>query len=90
MVSPGILGIGIGGTPEKAMLLAKESLMDPVNIQELIERGPQNKVEELRLELYEKVNSLGIGAQGLGGLTTVVRYQNHGLPYSRLRHYRLR
>ncbi|MEI7530446.1 MAG: fumarate hydratase [Betaproteobacteria bacterium] len=69
---PGILGIGIGGTPEKAMLLAKESLMDPVNIQDLIEKGPQNKVEELRLELYEKVNSLGIGAQGLGGLTTVV------------------
>jgi fumarate hydratase class I len=69
---PGILGIGIGGTPEKAMLLAKESLMDPVNIQDLIEKGPQNKVEELRLELYEKVNALGIGAQGLGGLTTVV------------------
>jgi len=69
---PGILGIGIGGTPEKAMLLAKESLMDPVNIHDLIEKGPQNKVEELRLELFEKVNSLGIGAQGLGGLTTVV------------------
>jgi fumarate hydratase class I len=69
---PGILGIGIGGTPEKAMLLAKESLMDPVNIHDLIEKGPQNKVEELRLELFDKVNSLGIGAQGLGGLTTVV------------------
>lgn len=69
---PGILGIGIGGTPEKAMLLAKESLMDPVNIYDLLENGPQNKVEELRLELFEKVNSLGIGAQGLGGLTTVV------------------
>ncbi|SMC34146.1 fumarate hydratase [Polynucleobacter kasalickyi] len=69
---PGILGIGIGGTPEKAMLLAKESLMDPINIHDLIEKGPQNKVEELRLELFEKVNSLGIGAQGLGGLTTVV------------------
>jgi fumarate hydratase class I len=69
---PGILGIGIGGTPEKAMLLAKESLMDPVNIHDLIENGPQNKVEELRLELFDKVNSLGIGAQGLGGLTTVV------------------
>ncbi len=69
---PGILGIGIGGTPEKAMLLAKESLMDPVNIHNLIEKGPQNKVEELRLELFDKVNSLGIGAQGLGGLTTVV------------------
>jgi len=69
---PGILGIGIGGTPEKAMLLAKESLMDPVDIYELIERGPKNKIEELRIELFEKVNALGIGAQGLGGLTTVV------------------
>ncbi len=69
---PGMLGIGIGGTAEKAMLLAKESLMDPVDIQELIARGAQNRVEELRLELYEKVNALGIGAQGLGGLTTVV------------------
>ncbi len=69
---PGMLGIGIGGTAEKAMILAKESLMDPVDIQELIARGPQNRVEELRIELYEKVNALGIGAQGLGGLTTVV------------------
>ncbi|HET8704717.1 MAG TPA: fumarate hydratase [Pseudomonadales bacterium] len=69
---PGMLGIGIGGTAEKAMLLAKEVLMDPVDIHELIARGPQNRVEELRLELFEKVNALGIGAQGLGGLTTVV------------------
>ena len=69
---PGMLGIGIGGTAEKAMLLAKESLMDPVDIHELQARGPQNRVEELRLELFEKVNALGIGAQGLGGLTTVV------------------
>ena len=69
---PGILGIGIGGTPEKAMLLAKESLMAPVDIHDLIALGPQNRVEELRLELYDKVNSLGIGAQGLGGLTTVL------------------
>jgi fumarate hydratase class I len=69
---PGILGLGIGGTPEKAMYLAKKSLMDPINIQELQARGPQNRVEELRLELYEKVNALGIGAQGLGGLTTVL------------------
>jgi fumarate hydratase class I len=69
---PGILGIGIGGTPEKAMLLAKESLMAPVDIHELQARGAKNRVEELRLELYEKVNALGIGAQGLGGLTTVV------------------
>ncbi len=69
---PGMLGIGIGGTAEKAMLLAKESLMEHIDIQELIERGPANKVEELRIELYEKVNALGIGAQGLGGLTTVL------------------
>ena len=69
---PGILGIGIGGTPEKAMLLAKESLMAPVDLHELRERGPANRIEELRLELYEKVNALGIGAQGLGGLTTVL------------------
>ncbi|MDO1530603.1 fumarate hydratase [Fulvimonas sp. R45] len=69
---PGMLGIGIGGTAEKAMLLAKESLMEHIDIQELIARGPQNRVEELRIELYEKVNALGIGAQGLGGLTTVL------------------
>ncbi|MBK6631701.1 MAG: fumarate hydratase [Betaproteobacteria bacterium] len=69
---PGILGIGIGGTPEKAMLLAKESLMAPVDIHDLIARGPKTRTEELRLELYEKVNALGIGAQGLGGLTTVL------------------
>jgi fumarate hydratase, class I len=69
---PGMLGIGIGGTAEKAMLLAKEALMEPIDIQELIARGPQNRAEELRLELYEKVNALGIGAQGLGGLTTVL------------------
>ncbi|MCP5013986.1 MAG: fumarate hydratase [Ketobacter sp.] len=69
---PGMLGIGIGGTAEKAMVLAKESLMDPVDIHDLKKRGPSNRVEELRLELFEKVNALGIGAQGLGGLTTVV------------------
>ena len=69
---PGILGIGIGGTIDKAMCLAKESLMDPVDIHELIERGPANWVEELRLEIFEAVNDLGIGAQGLGGLTTVL------------------
>ncbi|KMT66535.1 fumarate hydratase [Catenovulum maritimum] len=69
---PGMLGIGIGGTAEKAGVLAKESLMDPVDIQELIERGPENAEEELRLEIYDRVNKLGIGAQGLGGLTTVV------------------
>jgi fumarate hydratase class I len=69
---PGMLGIGIGGTAEKAMVMAKESLMDPIDMQELIARGPQNKIEELRIELYNKINQLGIGAQGLGGLTTVL------------------
>jgi fumarate hydratase class I len=69
---PGMLGIGIGGSAEKAMLLAKESLMEHIDIHELKARGPQNRVEELRLELFEKVNALGIGAQGLGGLTTVL------------------
>ncbi len=69
---PGMLGIGIGGTAEKAALLAKKSLMEPVDIHELRARGPQNRIDELRLELMEKVNALGIGAQGLGGLTTVL------------------
>ncbi|MEJ6005140.1 fumarate hydratase [Paucibacter sp. AS339] len=69
---PGMLGIGVGGTAEKAMLMAKESLMEDIDMYELLERGPQNKLEELRIELYEKVNALGIGAQGLGGLTTVL------------------
>ena len=69
---PGMLGIGVGGTAEKAALLAKEALMDDIDMYELLERGPQNKLEELRIELYEKVNALGIGAQGLGGLTTVL------------------
>ena len=69
---PGMLGIGIGGTAEKAALLAKEVLMDPVDIYDLIERGPSNRIEELRIELFEKVNQLGIGAQGLGGLSTVL------------------
>jgi fumarate hydratase class I len=69
---PGMLGIGIGGTAEKAMLLAKESLLESIDIQELRERGASDRSEELRLELYEKVNKLGIGAQGLGGLTTVL------------------
>jgi len=69
---PGILGIGIGGTAEKAMMLAKAALMQPVDIQELQARGPANHIEELRLEILDKVNALGIGAQGLGGLTTVL------------------
>ncbi|UOA10407.1 fumarate hydratase [Methylobacter sp. S3L5C] len=69
---PGILGIGIGGTAEKAMILAKQACMGSIDIQELIARGASNALEELRLELYDKVNALGIGAQGLGGLTTVL------------------
>jgi fumarate hydratase class I len=69
---PGMLGIGIGGTAEKAMVLAKESLMAPIDMAELKLRGPKNKVEALRIELYDKVNALGIGAQGLGGLSTVL------------------
>ncbi len=69
---PGVIGIGLGGSAEKAMLLAKESLMHPIDIQQLIDKGPESETEELRLELYEKINRLGIGAQGLGGLTTVL------------------
>ncbi|WP_417596583.1 fumarate hydratase [Oceanospirillum sp.] len=69
---PGMLGLGIGGTAEKAAVMAKESLMDPIDIHELRERGPQNRAEELRLEIMDAVNELGIGAQGLGGLTTVL------------------
>jgi fumarate hydratase class I len=69
---PGILSLGIGGSPEKAMLMAKWAMMEPMNIQALVARGPSNRAEELRLELYEKVNALGIGAQGLGGLSTVL------------------
>lgn len=69
---PGMLGIGVGGTSEKAMLMAKRALMDPIDIIELKQRGPKSRLEELRLEIFEKVNALGIGAQGLGGLTTVL------------------
>lgn len=69
---PGILGIGIGGTAEKAMIMAKEALLDHIDINELQAKGAENRNEELRLELFEKVNALGIGAQGLGGLTTVL------------------
>jgi fumarate hydratase class I len=69
---PGVLGIGLGGTAEKAMLMAKESLLDHIDIQQLQKKGAENRNEELRLELFEKVNALGIGAQGLGGLTTVL------------------
>jgi fumarate hydratase, class I len=69
---PGMLGIGVGGTAEKAMLMAKESLMEPIDMAELKARGPKDKTEDLRIELYDKVNALGIGAQGLGGLSTVL------------------
>ncbi len=69
---PGMLGIGIGGTAEKAMLMAKEALMDPIDITDVIARGPATFLEEMRVELFRKVNALGIGAQGLGGLTTVL------------------
>jgi fumarate hydratase class I len=69
---PGMLGIGVGGTAEKAMLMAKEALMEPIDMAELKARGPRDKLEALRVELYDKVNALGIGAQGLGGLSTVL------------------
>jgi fumarate hydratase, class I len=69
---PGMLGVGIGGSAEKAMLLAKKSLMDPIDMPDLLKRGPKSKLEELRVEIYRRVNDLGIGAQGLGGLTTVL------------------
>ncbi|BDX06477.1 fumarate hydratase [Planctobacterium marinum] len=77
---PGMLGIGIGGTAEKAAVLAKESLMDPVDIQELMERGAETTEEKLRLEIFDRVNKLGIGAQGLGGLTTVVDIKIKSMP----------
>jgi fumarate hydratase class I len=77
---PGMLGIGIGGTAEKAGVLAKESLMDPVNIQELLDKGAETAEEKLRLEIYQRVNELGIGAQGLGGLTTVVDIKVNSVP----------
>src|SRR5690606_37494990 len=77
---PGMLGIGVGGTAEKAMLMAKAALMEDIDMYELLQRGPQNKTEELRIELYEKVNALGIGAQGLGGLTTALDVKIHTFP----------
>lgn len=77
---PGMIGIGIGGTAEKAMLLAKSSIMESIDIQALIERGPKTAAEKLRVELYEKINALGIGAQGLGGLTTVLDVKVNDYP----------
>jgi len=77
---PGMLGIGVGGTAEKAVLMAKQALMESFDMHELLARGPQNKLEELRIEIYEKVNALGIGAQGLGGLTTVLDVKINTFP----------
>ena len=77
---PGMLGIGIGGSAEKAMVMAKEALMDPIDMHELKARGPKNRVEELRIDIYDQVNALGIGAQGLGGLTTVLDVKIHDFP----------
>ena len=77
---PGMLGIGIGGTAEKAMVLAKEALMEPIDIHDLQKRGATTRAEELRLELFDKVNRLGIGAQGLGGLTTVMDVKVRDFP----------
>ncbi|MEM6462649.1 MAG: fumarate hydratase [Pseudomonadota bacterium] len=69
---PGVIGVGVGGSAEKAMLIAKRCVMDEIDMSSIIERGPQTREEEMRLRLYERINGLGIGAQGLGGLTTVV------------------
>jgi len=69
---PGMLGIGIGGTAEKALLLAKQSLMDPIDMGQLKARGPQTDIEAMRIEIFDKVNALGVGAQGLGGLSTIL------------------
>ncbi len=77
---PGMLGIGIGGTAEKAVLLAKQSLMDPIDMAQLKERGPQTDIERLRVEIYDKVNALGIGAQGLGGLSTILDVKIYDYP----------
>jgi fumarate hydratase class I len=77
---PGMLGIGVGGTAEKAMQMAKEALMEPIDMAELKARGAKSKVEEMRIELYDKVNALGIGAQGLGGLSTVLDVKIHTYP----------
>jgi len=77
---PGILGLGIGGTSEKAMVLAKQALMEPINMHELLQRGPDNPLEELRLDIYQRVNALGIGAQGLGGVTTLLDVKINDYP----------
>ena len=77
---PGMLGIGIGGTAEKAMVMAKAALMEPIDMAQLLKRGPQTDIENLRVEIYEKVNALGIGAQGLGGLSTILDVKIYDAP----------
>jgi fumarate hydratase class I len=77
---PGLLGIGVGGSAEKAMAMAKEALLEPIDMSGLLRRGPSSPLEEMRIEIYERVNALGIGAQGLGGLTTVVDVKIRSFP----------
>lgn len=77
---PGILGIGVGGSADKAMALAKKALADPIDMADLIRRGPSDRTEALRLQIYDRVNALGIGAQGLGGVTTVLDVKVHSFP----------
>ena len=77
---PGLLGIGVGGSAEKAMCMAKEALFEPIDMSELLRRGPSSKLEEMRIEIYDRVNALGVGAQGLGGLTTVVDVKIQSFP----------
>ena len=77
---PGLLGIGVGGSAEKAMAMAKEALLEPIDMSGLLRRGPSSPLEEMRIEVYERVNALGIGAQGLGGLTTVVDVKIRSFP----------
>jgi fumarate hydratase class I len=77
---PGLLGVGVGGSAEKAMCMAKEALFEPIDMSELLRRGPSSKLEEMRIEIYDRVNALGVGAQGLGGLTTVVDVKIRSFP----------
>ena len=77
---PGFLGIGVGGSAEKAMCMAKQALMEPIDMADLLRRGPSSPLEEMRIEIYDKINALGIGAQGLGGLTTVLDVKIRSFP----------
>jgi fumarate hydratase, class I len=77
---PGLLGVGVGGSAEKAMAMAKEALLEPIDMPDLLQRGPSSPLEEMRMEIYERVNALGVGAQGLGGLTTVVDVKIRSFP----------